>query len=103
MQHSTEKQTAQAANGRPNLLPRPSMEQVRRRGRAYLGARAWFHCVVCSRPIGAGDPSEDARGARRRGEERGERADGKVSRARLKRKRDTGPLQFVLGHSEMRD
>lgn len=84
-------------------LPRPSMKRVQRRDRGYLKARAWFHSGVCSRPIGAGDPSQDARGERRRGEERGESADGKVSRARLTRKQDTGPLQFVLGHSAMRD
>lgn len=90
----------QSASG---TLPRPSMKGVRRRDRGYLRARAWFHSVVCSRPIGAGDPSQDARGERRRGAERGESADGKVSRARLTRKQETGPLQFVLGHSAMRD
>lgn len=84
-------------------LPRLSMKRVRRRDHSYLKARAWFHSVVCSRPIGAGDPSQDARGERRRGEERGESADGKVSRARLTRKQDTGLLQFVLGHSAKRD
>lgn len=82
------------------------MKRVRRRDRegegGSLKARAWFHRLVCSRPIGAGDPSQDARGERRRGEERGESADGKVPRARFTRKQDTGPLQFVLDHSAMR-
>lgn len=77
-------------------LPRPSMKGARGRDRASLKyARAWFHCVVCSRPIGAGDPSQDARGERRRGEERGASADGKVSRARLTRKNRI-PARFSL-------
>lgn len=65
-------------------------------------ARSWFHRLVFFRPIGAGDPSQDARGERRRGEERGESADGKVPRARLTRKQDTSPLQFVLDPLAMR-
>lgn len=36
-------------------LLRLSMKGVRRRDRGYLSARAWFHGIVCSRPIGAGD------------------------------------------------
>lgn len=67
-----------------------------------LKARAWFHRLVCSRLIGAGDLSQDARGERRRGEESGERGDGKVPRAGLTRKQDTGPLHFVLDHLAMR-
>ena len=73
------------------------MKQVRRRDRAYLKARAWFHGVVCSLPIGVADLSQDARGERRRGEERGENADGKVSRARLTGKQGYRPVSVCPG------
>lgn len=85
------------------VVSRPSMKQGQGREQGRVKAGAWFHSVVCSRPIGAGDPSQDARGERRRVEERGESAEGKVSRARLTRKQDHGPLQFVLGRLEMTD
>ena len=100
--HQSQWATDSAGNqSEAGFLPRPSMKRVRRRDRGSLKARAWFHWLVCSRPIGAGDPSQDARGERRRGEERGESADGKVSRARLTRKQGHRP-RFSLSWTTRR-
>lgn len=71
------------------------MKAAREVGLRHLKARAWFHGAVCSGSIGAGDPSEDARGARRRGDDRGETAEGNQSESRLRGSRDTGQAPFV--------
>lgn len=61
-----------------------------------LAAFAWFHRLACSRLIGAGDLSQDARGERRRGKERGERGDGKVPRAGLNKETGHRPASLFF-------
>lgn len=64
-----------------------------------LAALAWFHRFAYSRLIGAGDLSQDARGERRRGEESGERDDGKVPRAGLNKETGHRPAS-LFGRSD---
>lgn len=95
--HSNSENDSAGNQSASGAHPHPSMKRVWRRARGYLKARAWFHSVACSRPIGAGDPTQDASGERRRGEERGGSADGKVSRARLTRRQGYRPASVCPG------
>lgn len=79
------------------ILSRASMQQARRRDRGCLKGCSRSRGAACSRPIGAGDLSQDARGERRRGEERGETADGEGSRARLTGKQGYRPISVCPG------